>query len=224
MKLNSLFPLAILFVCWMACKPAETKVEIPATLFTSAVVKHPVKDYNMWKPHFMAHDSVRMAYGIEVIGVARGLEDTNMVAIISRVGDLQKARDFLSMPELKTLMDSAGVTAAPTIEWINVVRNDTSEIAQSERLMISHHVKDFGAWLKVFDAEGKDTRAGFGLLDRALGRGVEDTNMVYMVFAITDMAKAKARGESEELKKLMEEAGVDGPQNIFSYKFDIYKE
>ena len=224
MKLNSLPVWAFLFVFWMACKPAETKMEIPSTLFTSVVIKHPVKDYAIWKTHFMAHDSVRQAYGISIIGVARGLQDTNMVAIIGSVSDMQKAKDFMALPDLKPLMDSAGVTAAPTIEWINVVRNDSSEIAQRERLMVSHHVKDFGEWLKVFDAEGKDTRAGFGLLDRALGRGVEDTNMIYMVFAITDMAKAKARGESEELKKLMEEAGVDGPQTMFSYTFDIYNE
>ncbi len=224
MKRATFYFLVVLFLNWMACKPAETKVEIPTTMFTSMVVKHPVKDFNAWKPHFMAHDSVRLAYGLHTIGVGRGIQDTNTVGIVMRVDDIQKAKAFASMPELKAVMDSAGVTGPPTIDYIHVVRNDSSKIEQMDRVMVSHHVKDFGAWLKVFDTEGPATRASFGMIDRALGRGVDDTNMVYMVFAITDMAKAQARSQSEELKKLMEEAGVDSPPNIWAYKFDMYKE
>ena len=219
------FPLAvILMVTWMSCKPAETPVVIPTSLFKSMVVRHPVKDYAKFKAVFMSKDSMHMAYGIHPIGVARGLQDSNMVMVIAKVDDVAKAKAFGASPELKTAMDSAGVTAAPTIDFVDVVRNDDSDIPQMERMMVKHHVKDFGAWLKVYDKEGKDTRASFGMIDRALCRGVDDSNMVYVVFAITDMAKATARGQSEELKKLMEEAGVDSAPEMFAYKFDIYKE
>ncbi|MND06809.1 hypothetical protein D3C83_284180 [compost metagenome] len=57
-----------------------------------------------------------------------------------------------------------------------------------------------------------------------MGRGIEDSNMVYLVFAITDMAKAEERGKSEELKKLMTESGVDSDPEMFVYKFEMYKE
>lgn len=219
------FPLAvILMVTWMSCKQAEAPVVIPSSLFKSMVVRHPVKDYAKFKTVFMATDSMPMAYGVHPIGVARGIQDTNMVVVIGKIDDLARAKAFAASPELKTAMDSAGVTAPPTIEFVDVVRNDDSEIPQMERLMVKHHVKDFGAWLKVYDKEGKDTRAGFGLIDRALCRGIDDSNMVYVVFAVTDMAKATARGQSEELKKLMDEAGVDSAPEMFAYKFDIYKE
>jgi hypothetical protein len=55
-------------------------------------------------------------------------------------------------------------------------------------------------------------------VDRGLGRSIDDPNMVYIIFAITDMAKAKARVGSPELKKLMKDAGVDGPPQIVYYK------
>ena len=68
---------------------------------------------------------------------------------------------------------------------------------------VTHHVKNFDAWLKVYDGEGKDTRGcEDGTVDRAMSRGIEDTNMVSVVFVITQiMAKAKARVASPELKK-----------------------
>jgi hypothetical protein len=219
------FPLAvIIMVAWMSCKPAEVPVVIPSSMFKSMVVKHPVSNYAKFKSVFMASDSMVQANGLHTIGVARGIEDTSMVLVIQRADDVAKAKAFAGSPELKTAMDSAAVSGPPTIEFIDVVRNDDSEIPQMERLMVKHHVKDFANWLKVYDKEGKDTRAGFGLMDRALGRGVDDSNMVYVIFAITDMAKAMERGKSEELKKLMDEAGVDSAPEMFAYKFDIYSE
>lgn len=219
------FPLAvIIMVAWMSCKPAEVPVVIPSSMFKSMVVKHPVSNYAKFKSVFMASDSMVQANGLHTIGVARGIEDTSMVLVIQRADDVAKAKAFAGSPELKTAMDSAAVSGPPTIEFIDVVRNDDSEIPQMERLMVKHHVKDFANWLKVYDKEGKETRAGFGLMDRALGRGVDDSNMVYVIFAITDMAKAMERGKSEELKKLMDEAGVDSAPEMFAYKFDIYSE
>jgi hypothetical protein len=55
------------------------------------------------------------------------------------------------------------------------------------------------------------------LTDRGLARGIDDQNMVYIVFAITDKEKATARMNSEELKKIMTDAGVDGAPQIMYY-------
>ena len=83
--------------------------------------------------------------------------------------------------------------------------------------MITHKVKDFDAWLKVYDGEGMATRAAEGMVDRVIARGVDDPNMVHIVFAITDMTKAKAAITSEAKKKIMMSAGVDGPPTIEFY-------
>ena len=131
---------------------------------------------------------------------------------------MEKAKAFATSPDLKEAMKKSGVVGAPTVDFMEVIRNDSSKIDQQERVLISHKVKDFAAWLKVYDEEGKAKRLENGLMDRALGRGVDDSNMVYIAFAITDMAKAKTRMNSPELKKLMTDAGVTGPPKIFMYR------
>ena len=219
MKHFTLLCAALLFVWTYACKPAETKIEEPiaSANFQVMVVKHAVKDFDTWKLHFDAHDSARVANGLTTRTVGRNVDDPNMTLVSMEVADLQKAKAFAAMPELKPLMDSAGVVGEPTIEYINVIRFDTATSSGNTRLVVSHKVKDFDAWLKVFDREGPSTRNSFGLADRGLGRGVDDPNIVYIVFAVTDIEKAKARAASEELKALMTEAGVEGAPDAFMY-------
>jgi quinol monooxygenase YgiN len=214
----------ILFMTSMSCKQAEVAVVIPTSLFKAAVVKHPVQDYAKFKTVFASSDSMVLANGFHPIGVARGIQDTNTVVVIGKLDDVAKAKAFFTSPEIKMAMDSAGVNGPVTIDYVDVLRNDDSDIPQMERMSIKHHVKDFATWLKVYDQEGKEARANYGMIDRALARGVDDSNMVYLVFAITDMAKAMEHGQSPELKKLLEESGVDSEPEMFAYKFDVYKE
>ena len=62
-------------------------------------------------------------------------------------------------------------------------------------------------------------RAANGMLDRALAQNADDPNTVTLLFAITDMAKVKARIASPELKKVMTDAGADGPPTITFFKW-----
>ena len=188
------------------------------TPFKIMIVKHAVANFDKWRTVYLAHDSMRMAYGITHYRFGRGMDDSNMVVVFDKVADIQKAKDFAMLPNLKDAMQKAGVKGKPDFSNADVVWNDDSPIDQTERVLVSHTVKDFDAWKKVFDAEGKTKRLENGLIDRGLARGVEDPNMVYIVFAVSDMAKAKARINSEELRKLMTDAGVTGPPQIFFYK------
>jgi len=203
-------------------KAADSTAAAPAKPafepFKVAMITHPVKDFEKWKVAYLAHDSVRNAYGISKFSLGRGLDDSNMVFVMDKMSDVQKAKQFAALPELKEVMQKAGVSGPPTFDYIDVVRGDDSQIEQKDRVMVVHKVKDFDAWLKVYDGEGIAKRAENGLVDRGLGRGVDDPNMVYIVFAITDMAKAKARMNSEELKKIMTDAGVEGPPQFHFYK------
>jgi len=85
-------------------------------------------------------------------------------------------------------------------------------------MSVAHHVKDFDAWLKAFDAEGSAARAANGIIDRAILRDFYDPNTVYITSEVSDLAKAKARMSSPELKKAMADAGVDSPPTIRWYK------
>ena len=106
----------------------------------------------------------------------------------------------------------------PSFSYADVIRNEDSKIEIKDRVMVVHRVKDFDAWLKVFDQEGSTTRMGNGLIDRALARDADDANKIYIVFAISDMEKAKIRMNSDELKKLMTDAGVEGPPQFNFYR------
>jgi quinol monooxygenase YgiN len=213
--LTSVFLVMVVFACNYNTETA--KVEPVFEPFQVIFVQHPVADFDVWKDGYMAHDSMRMAYGISNYVMGRGIDDPNWVFVINKIEDAQKAKDFTALPDLKNAMDNAGVTGSPTFSFIDVIRNDDSEIEQKDRVMIVHSVKDFDTWLKAYDKEGMEKRAENGLLDRGLGRSIDDPNIVYVVFAITDMDKAKARIQSEELKNLMMDAGVEGPPTIQYY-------
>jgi quinol monooxygenase YgiN len=205
-------------------KPADTPVVATTAtgtvnaLFKVMLIKHKVLDYTKWRPTYDAHDSVRKAYGQTDLDLLTADSDPNNVFIVEKISDVQKARDFTSLPSLKEVMAKAGVVSAPSFYFFDVIRSDESAIDTKERVMVTHHVKDFDAWVKVYDAEGKATRASEGMVDRVLARAIDDPNFVMLVFAVTDMAKAKASITSESKKKLMMSAGVEGAPAIEFYK------
>ena len=186
--------------------------------FKVFMVQHRVKNFAKWQEGYLAHDSLRKAYGISPQVIGRDLKDSNIVYVVDRMDDLAKAQQFAKLPALKTAMTSAGVVGNPAFSYGEIIRGDDSPVETSDRLGVAHHVKDFAAWLKAFDAEGAATRAASGLVDRSIGRSLIDSNMVYITFAVTDMAKAKARSSSAELKKIMTDAGVDSPPTMRWYR------
>ncbi len=200
--------------------PTTAKAPEPPAFqpFTVTLIQHKVKDFDKWLPVFEADDSARKANGLTEIDLGRGLDNKNEILAAFKIDDVQKAKDFANSPALKKVMQKAGVTGPPLISYITVIRDDNSSVEQKDRLLVSHRVKDFDAWLKVFDGEGKETRARYGLIDRGIARGVDDPNKVYILFVVSDVAKAKARLASPELKKIMTDAGADGPVTTNFFK------
>ena len=181
------------------------------------IIKHKVANYAKWKPVYESHDSVRLASGLHNYLLARGTEDSNKIMVVLRMDDVNKAKQFAAMPGLKERMKKGGVTGSPMIDYLETVMYDTSAISETVRLMVNHKVKDWDAWKKSFDTH-KQARVDAGLIDRVLGHTIGDTHNVTIVFAVTDMAKAKAFMGSKDLKDKMAEAGVDGPPSFYFYK------
>ncbi len=196
----------------------ETKMDpIRATDMNVVSASFTVKDFDFWRKSYVSHDSMRKAYAMEPLLLGRGVDNPNMVYLVNKTTDVQKSKSLFAIPEMKAMMDSSGVTSAGTFEYAHVIRLDTTNAANKMRLRVSHHVKDFDAWLKVYDGEGRAERAKYGMEDRSLSRGLDDPNMVYITFYVVDKDKAMARGNSPELKKLMMDAGVDSEPKIFLY-------
>lgn len=210
-----------LLLCTTGCKPAPMAEEIPASIptvsYKAVMIQHSVAAYPAWKEVYLADDSLRKVNGMFPMFIARGTEDTNTVIVMNKITDIEKARSFATSEGLKMTMEKAGVNSLPIAAYMDVIRDDTSSISQDERVMVVHKVKDFDTWLKVYDAEGMVKRAENGLVDRGLARDMDDPNKVYIVFAVTDKAKAMARMQSDELIKLMADAGVEGQPTIYFY-------
>ena len=183
--------------------------------FDVVEVSHAVKDYAKWRPLFNNDSVARKASGMELIVVSRELNKPNNLMITLQVSDTQKTKAFIADPRLKKVMAKGGVIGKPGIAWYHVIRMNPNS-KEKQWVVITHKVKDFDAWLKVFDGEAS-ARPSYGLVDVVLARGIEDPNTVQIVFDIKDMTKAKARMNDPALKKLMMDAGVEGAPKIVFY-------
>ncbi len=196
--------------------PAKTSEPAAATKPPNVlVITHKVANYAKWKPMYDAHDSLRQAYGLHNYVVSRGLDDSNMVMVALHMDDAAKAKVFTELPNLKETMKKGGVLGAPTISYVDVQMVDTSANSQI-RLRMTHKVKDWDAWKKEFDSH-KQVRMDAGLIDRSLGYSIGDNHKVSIVFAVSDIKKAKAFLSSKDLKDKMTAAGVEGPPTVFFY-------
>ena len=196
--------------------PADAK---PAfTPFKVVAIQHKVKNFEKAVAGYFSRDSLLKSYGITHYVFARDLKDTNQVFAIDKIEDVEKTKEFFNNPKVKDVMAKAGVSRPPGYSYGEVVRNEESPRKYAEGMSVAHHVKDYDAWLKAFDAEGAAARAANGVIERAILRDFYDPNTVYVIFEVSDMAKAKARMSSPELKKIMADAGVDSPPTIRWYK------
>ncbi len=81
-------------------------------------LKHKVASYDTWRPAYDGHLSKRNEAGLKEIGVYRESKDPNTLLIAWATDDVNKARTFISSPDLKTRMKEAGVISEPVI-WIS---------------------------------------------------------------------------------------------------------
>lgn len=220
MRLTTLFILAV--VLFLGCKKdiQQTNALPAASPIQVVMVMHAVAAFEPWRAVYSANDTLRQTHGLSSFAVGRGTTDTNMVITFNILSDIAKARAFMSSDELHEVMVKAGMTDTPKVVFGDVIRRDTQTIAIQERVMITHHVKAFNAWLKAYDEEDPEVRATHGLLERAIMRSTDDPSLIYVFMAITDMEKVRARMASDELRDLMARAGVIGTPDIFFYRLD----
>ena len=192
--------------------PPDDMMSLP---FNVVVIRHTLADYNVWKPFFDADSTNRSAAGLHLLGLSRGIENQNEVEIPFMIEDVQKAKAFTTNPVLKDVMQKGGVTSAPSILFIKVIRMSETMKTPGDYAEVTLKIKDFDSWIKVFDGEGEAMRAKDGLQDGVLAQGIDDPQLVYLVFKITDLEKAKAAMTNPARKKLMQKSGVMGEPEIF---------
>ena len=216
MKNNKFFSVMTLTIALFSVA-VVCKAQIPAAPFDVVEISHTIKDYAVWKKAFDADEFNRKVSGLNFIVIGRSNENPNNVTVVLHASDVAKAKTFSASPKLKEVMEKNGVVTKPEFSYYKVIRvNPDSK--ETSWVQVTYKVKDFDAWLKVFDANGRTAnRAAQGLIDVVLARGIDDPNIVHLVFDIKDMAKAKAYMTSDETNKLRISAGMIGSPKIEFY-------
>ncbi len=81
------------------------------------LVRHRVADYAAWKNAFDGHASARAAAGILGHAVNRATDDPSLVVVYLQGERLDALRAFAASPDLKAVMQAAGIIGAPEISF-----------------------------------------------------------------------------------------------------------
>jgi hypothetical protein len=85
---------------------------------TYMMIRHKVKDYDVWKPGYDGHLSSREAAGLREVHLLRNINDPQEVVALFEVSDLEKARAFAASEDLKLKMQEVGVMDRPDISYL----------------------------------------------------------------------------------------------------------
>ena len=87
------------------------------------IVRHPVQDYTTWRAVYDGPDvaALHSKHGVSNARVARGTQDTGDVLVSHDFDTVAAAEAFAGDPDLKSVMDNAGVAGAPRIEIFELV-------------------------------------------------------------------------------------------------------
>ena len=94
---------------------------IPDQKLPGVIVTHAVEDYDTWRAAYDDFDEVRKQSGIIGHAVNQELGKPNQVIIYHQANDMSTLRAFIDSAELKEVMQRAGVTGPPDIQFVEVV-------------------------------------------------------------------------------------------------------
>lgn len=175
--------------------------------FNVAVSKFTVNDYSEWKRFYNEDSTIRKSNGMNAIAVANSIYNSTTVITAYVINDVEKVKSYVGSIEFQEKARKAGVTNHQTFDFIQVIRFNPPKY-NLDFLEYSIKVKDFDQWLKAYDTEVASQRLEYGLIDEVVARGIDDKNLVHLVFLISDIEKAKKMMSSKKIKKRMLEQGV----------------
>lgn len=88
---------------------------------TTMFVRHPVADYAKWRHVYDSIGAMQKAGGVVAQSVYQSVDDPNDVTVTHEFSTIEAARAFVSSPDLKAVMEKAGVSGPPTI-WFAAKR------------------------------------------------------------------------------------------------------
>jgi hypothetical protein len=99
-----------------------------------------------------------------------------------------------------TTVDSSTIAVAPKITIITTPQN---------MMVVKFKVSSYAKWKPSYEAHDS-VRLVNGIHNYVIGRGVQDSNMIFVAVKVDDMTKAKAFAKDPALKNAMQKGGVTG--------------
>jgi heme-degrading monooxygenase HmoA len=78
-----------------------------------------VEDFNKWKKVFDEHSTKRRVMGSKGAEILRDSSHPNEIVVITKWEDLNAAKKFSSSPDLKNVMERAGVVGFPELRFLD---------------------------------------------------------------------------------------------------------
>jgi quinol monooxygenase YgiN len=201
---------AAVLVLGLTAGPAVAKTPSTATGPVVAFVMHPVKDYAAWKPVYDSAATIRDKAGVTGAEVFHDPADPNKMVIIHRFKTVAAAQGFLADPDLKAAMTKGGVLAPPTTIIATGKAGKVSAVLGPVLEIISHPVKDYAAWYKVYES-AEPIRKKAGVTGAEVFRDSKDQNNIVIIHRFKTVDAAKAFLADPDLKAAMEKGGVTAP-------------
>jgi heme-degrading monooxygenase HmoA len=179
----------------------------------AAVITQKVKDFDKWKEVFDAHMEARK--GASVLGhhISRGIDDANSISVYLPMSSTEKFEEWSKSDGLKAAMEKAGVEGKPMIHMMKPISGKPVLDREVAAMVVIHKVADFDKWKAVYDGFD-EARQKAGIIGEAVNRDMKDENNVIVLHQAENIDALKAFVESEDLKKAMKEAGVEGKPTI----------
>ncbi len=180
----------------------------PAQLPQAALlISYPVADFDTWKAVFDANEQSRIDNGYVGHHVNRAEDDPNSLAVYLAIGDLERARAYVTSDDVKALMAEAGVAGAPEFTWVRPLRENVVWDRELPAMVITHHVEDLDAWLAGYDGADELQRSS-GIIGHAANASMDDPSLVVVYHQAESFDALRDLLGSAELKAAMKEAGV----------------
>ena len=81
-------------------------------------------------------------------------------------------------------------------------------------ILVHHQVEDYNKWKPFFD-EHSSFRAGMGSRGGKIFRNANESNDLFILFEWDNLENAKKFSQSDNLKEIMQKAGVKGMPDIY---------
>jgi hypothetical protein len=83
------------------------------------LVRHKVADFDRWRRVFDSHAKAQEEAGLRVEKVVRNIDEPSEVILWFEVTDLEKARGFVSSPEVPDAREDSGVLDRPDLYFLS---------------------------------------------------------------------------------------------------------